>query len=340
MGWTYSRAGVDIEKGDMAVKGLLDQLRNTFNNRPGMIMLDIGHYGNLIDIGNKALVLCTDGVGTKVLVAQMANRYDTIGIDVIAMNVNDAICLGAEPIAMVDYLAVEKLNECTLKEIGKGLVEGAEEAGIAIIGGETAILSEIIKGYDKKGFDLAGTCLAIINKDRIIDGSKIEPGDALIGLKSSGIHSNGLTLARKLLIPTLGLNGDIGDGESVEDALLKPTKIYVKSVLDLMRRVDVRGLAHITGGGLLNLKRLKRGIGFRIKDWPEIPQIFKKIKEIGKINDEEMFKTFNMGIGFCVVVSQEDVDNALQILKDCDPMVIGNAIESNGIDIRITDKKI
>ena len=340
MGWTYSRAGVDIEKGDLAVKGLLDQLKTTFNNRPGMIMLDIGHYGNLMDVGNKALLLCTDGVGTKVLIAQMANRYETIGIDVIAMNVNDAICLGAEPIAMVDYLAIEKLNENMLKEIGKGLVEGAEEAGIAIIGGETAILSEIIKGCDDKGFDIAGTCLAIIDKDKIIDGSKIEPGDALIGLKSSGIHSNGLTLARKLLIPALGLKGDIGDRKSVEDALLKPTRIYVKPVLELIRKIEVKGLAHITGGGLLNLKRLKRGIGFRICEWPEIPQVFKKIKEIGKINDEEMFKTFNMGIGFCAVVSQEDVDNALQILKDCDPLVIGNAIESNGIDIRIIDKKI
>jgi phosphoribosylformylglycinamidine cyclo-ligase len=340
MGWTYSRAGVDIEKGDLAVKGLLDQLKTTFNNRPGMIMLDIGHYGNLMDVGNKALLLCTDGVGTKVLIAQMANRYDTIGIDVIAMNVNDAICLGAEPIAMVDYLAIEKLNENMLKEIGKGLVEGAKEAGIAIIGGETAILSEIIKGCDDKGFDLAGTCLAVIDKDKIIDGSKIKPGDALIGLKSSGIHSNGLTLARKLLIPALGLKGDIGDGKSVKDALLKPTKIYVKPVLELIRKVDVKGLAHITGGGLLNLKRLKRGIGFRICEWPEVPQVFKKIKEIGKINDEEMFKTFNMGIGFCTVVSQEDADNALQILKDCDPLVIGNAIESNGIDIRIIDREI
>ncbi len=316
----YAKAGVDIEARDSALKGLMDELKKTLGNRK--VMLDIGQYANLIDFGSKALALCTDGVGTKVLVARQLRNYSTIGIDCVAMNVNDVICVGAEPIAMVDYITMDKPDLRILREIGAGLRAGADEAGIAIIGGETAIMPEVVNGID-----LAGTCLGIVEKDKIVDGSAIEEGDVLIGLESNGIHSNGLTLARKVL----GISGEAKE-------LLKPTRIYVKPVLGLMNNIHVKGLAHITGGGIRNLKRLKRGIGFDIDmdRWPEIPRIFIKIMDAG-VSKAEMFKTFNMGIGFCAVVAQEDAEATLRILKDLKPAILGKAVKSAENTIKLGD---
>ncbi|MFO7872032.1 MAG: phosphoribosylformylglycinamidine cyclo-ligase [Candidatus Undinarchaeales archaeon] len=315
--WSYSKAGVDISEEEKAIKAIAEQLSETFKNRKG-VLKDIGTFANLIDIGNgKALALSTDGVGSKVLIAEQLEKYDTVGIDLIAMNVNDLICLGAEPIALVDYLAVRKPNENIMSEIGEGLKKGAEQAGIAIIGGETATLPEIIAG-DDNAFDIAGTAVGIVETEKAVTGENIKEGDVLIGLLSSGIHSNGLTLARKLLHDKSDL---------VE--LLTPTKIYVKEILNLLDKVEVTGLANITGGGLLNLKRLNENIGFKITNWPEVPEIFKKIQKRGHVPEEEMYKTFNMGIGFCVVVPESEAEKALDTLNEA--MVIGRAVEGNKI---------
>jgi len=243
---TYSESGVDIFKEEKAIKRILSSIKT---QRKGIGKPLGGHYAGMIEFGEHALVLCTDGVGSKVEIASEIKKWDTVGIDCIAMNVNDAICVGAEPLAFVDYLAIDDpLPEIT-KEIGKGLGKGAELSNISIIGGETASLPEIING-----FDLAGTCLAYVKKTDIITGEKIAPGDVIIGLSSSGIHSNGYTLARKVV-----QNADLfycdkfPDGfyhrKTIGEVLLTPTQIYVKEIVELLKHVKVHGLAHITGGG-------------------------------------------------------------------------------------------
>ena len=314
----YKSSGVDIEVEEKSINALVSIIKGTLQFRKGKIgaaIGDIGSYSGFIEFGDYALSLATDGVGSKVLVAQKLRKYDTVGIDVIAMNVNDVICNGATPLAFVDYIALEKTSKYMLNEIAKGLLEGAKQSDMPIVGGETATLPDIIKG-DGEGFDLAGTCLGVVKKEKIISGKDIAPGDVIIGIESSGIHSNGLTLARKIL------------GESDYPELLVPTRIYVKQILDLIEHVKVKGMAHITGSGLLNLKRLKKGIGFDL-NLPEPPMIFKKIMDTG-VEIEEMYKTFNMGTGFVVIISEEDVNKALQILNKYFPSyVIGKVIDQN-----------
>ncbi|HPX23688.1 MAG TPA: phosphoribosylformylglycinamidine cyclo-ligase [Methanofastidiosum sp.] len=314
----YKSSGVDIEVEEKSINALVSIIKGTLQFRKGKIgaaIGDIGSYSGFIEFGDYALSLATDGVGSKVLVAQKLRKYDTVGIDVIAMNVNDIICNGATPLAFVDYIALEKTSKYMLNEIAKGLLEGAKQSDMPIVGGETATLPDIIKG-DGEGFDLAGTCLGVVKKEKIISGKDIAPGDVIIGIESSGIHSNGLTLARKTL------------GESDYPELLVPTRIYVKQILDLIEHVKVKGMAHITGSGLLNLKRLKKGIGFDL-NLPEPPMIFKKIMDTG-VEIEEMYKTFNMGTGFVVIISEEDVNKALQILNKYFPSyVIGKVIDQN-----------
>ncbi|HOT85095.1 MAG TPA: phosphoribosylformylglycinamidine cyclo-ligase [Methanofastidiosum sp.] len=314
----YKSSGVDIEVEEKSINALVSIIKGTLQFRKGKIgaaIGDIGSYSGFIEFGDYALSLATDGVGSKVLVAQKLRKYDTVGIDVIAMNVNDIICNGATPLAFVDYIALEKTSKYMLNEIAKGLLEGAKQSDMPIVGGETATLPDIIKG-NGEGFDLAGTCLGVVKKEKIISGKDIAPGDVIIGIESSGIHSNGLTLARKIL------------GESDYPELLVPTRIYVKQILDLIEHVKVKGMAHITGSGLLNLKRLKKGIGFDL-NLPEPPMIFKKIMDTG-VEIEEMYKTFNMGTGFVVIISEEDVNKALQILNKYFPSyVIGKVIDQN-----------
>ena len=314
----YKSSGVDIEVEEKSINALVSIIKETLQFRKGKIgaaIGDIGSYSGFIEFGDYALSLATDGVGSKVLVAQKLRKYDTVGIDVIAMNVNDVICNGATPLAFVDYIALEKTSKYMLNEIAKGLLEGAKQSDMPIVGGETATLPDIIKG-NGEGFDLAGTCLGVVKKEKIISGKDIAPGDVIIGIESSGIHSNGLTLARKTL------------GESDYPELLVPTRIYVKQILDLIEHVKVKGMAHITGSGLLNLKRLKKGIGFDL-NLPEPPMIFKKIMDTG-VEIEEMYKTFNMGTGFVVIISEEDVNTALQILNKYFPSyVIGKVIDQN-----------
>ena len=325
---TYAQAGVDGEKTARALRSIIGLARETFKFRRGKFgepAENLGHYSALLDFGSFYLAITTDGVGTKVLVAEAVGKFDTIGIDMIAMNVNDLLCVGAEPIALVDYLAVREPDEKIFAEIAKGLYAGAEQAGIAIVGGETAVMPDLING-----FDLAGTAIGIVEKGKVITGEKIKPGDAVIGISSSGIHSNGLTLARKLLIPKYGLDYEY-EGRKLWEWLLEPTRIYVRAVLELLKSVEVHGLAHVTGGGLTNLKRLT-GYGFSL-EMPPIEGIFKLIHENG-VPLEEMFRVFNMGVGFVAIVPPQEKDEALDVLsKHYESFELGTVTDEPGIRV-------
>src|SRR2546423_7972494 len=248
----YARAGVDSSRAEQAVAGLVDALRHIDPGRPSRAVLGSGHYANVLRIDDRVgIALSTDGVGSKVIVAEELGRFDTVGVDCIAMNVNDVICVGAEPLAVLDYVAVESADPDMLREIAVGLKEGAEQAGVEIPGGELAQLPELIRGHPSPyGFDLVGACFGTVALDSIVAGSRIEPGDVVIGLPSSGVHSNGLTLARRAL-PNLDEAPPELGGRTVGETLLEPTVIYVRAVMDLLRSdIDVRGLAHITSGCL------------------------------------------------------------------------------------------
>ena len=245
---------------DAGVAALVDVLRRIDLGRPSRAVMGSGHYANVLALDDRrGLALSTDGVGTKLLVAEALGRFDTVGIDCMAMNVNDVVCVGAEPIALLDYIAVVEADPAVLAAVAEGLRRGAEDAGVEIPGGELAVVPEMVKGLD-----LVGACVGTVDLDAIVTGSAIEPGDAVIGLPASGVHSNGLTLARRALPDLDERPAELG-GASVGETLLEPTVIYVRAVLELLRSdVDVRGLAHITGDGLLNLLRLEAEVGYRI----------------------------------------------------------------------------
>lgn len=330
---TYADTGVDIDEKEEAIKQLLS---NITTKRKGIGRPMGGHYAGLIEFGEYALVLCTDGVGTKVKIASALKKWDTVGIDCIAMNVNDALCVGAEPLAFVDYLAMDDPNPMVTREIGKGLQKGAELSNISIVGGETADLPELIHG-----FDLAGTCLAYVKKDRIILGDKIRAGDVIIGLSSSGIHSNGYTLARKVVEQggftyTDKFPDGLYPGKTIGEVMLAPTRIYVKEIIELFKKVKVSGLAHITGSGLWNLPRLKENVAFVIEEPLEPQPIFTFLQKYGNIDDREMYQTFNMGMGMAVVVAKEDVETALKVLKkysDATVKVAGTIKKGTGVEV-------
>lgn len=341
---TYSSAGVKSGE-DLGLKGVLEAVRATFSFRAGRgrPVLDLGYFANVLDLGsNLGLAIATDGVGTKVLIAEMLGKYDTIGIDCVAMNANDVLCVGAEPISLVDYIAVEMARPEVLEEIAKGLSEGAKLAGINIPGGEVAQVPELIRGVKEGwGCDLVGTCVGLVALDKIVDGRRVEPGDVVMGLKSSGIHSNGLTLARKALLKRTGY--DLSDyipelGRSLGEELLEPTRIYVSEIMALLKSdVRVKALAHITGDGLLNLTRVAADVGFEIDNLPEPQPIFELIQKAGNVEIEEMYRVFNMGIGFCAVVAREDADKAVAIIEsfgaECWP--IGRAVADSQKRIRL-----
>ena len=271
---------------------------------------------------NLGIAVGTDGVGSKLIVAEQTGRLDTVGIDCVAMNVNDVVCVGAEPIALLDYLAVERADAEAMRAIGHGLKRGAEAAGVEIPGGEVAVLPELIRGHPSPGgIDLTAACFGTVALDRLVTGERMAPGDAVIGLPSSGLHSNGFTLARRVLLDDgggLGLDerpGELG-GASVADVLLEPTVIYVRAVLELLRAeaVDVRGLAHITGGGLLNLLRLHAPVGFELTDPLPVAPVFGLIARLGEVDAGEMWEVFNMGCGFVAVVPEPDADAAIAVL--------------------------
>ncbi len=318
---TYRDAGVDIDEGERFVRLISPLVRETF--REG-VLTDIGHFGSLFSIDLKkypepVLVSGTDGVGTKLKVAFMANRHDTVGIDLVAMCVNDIITLGAEPLFFLDYFATGKLTPEQAREVIKGIAEGCKEAECALIGGETA---EMPGFYSAGEYDLSGFAVGVVNRKEIVDGSSIEHGDVVVGLTSSGIHSNGYSLVRKLFFEILNLNPQDYIEElkkTVAEELLTPTKIYVKAFKSLKERgFRIKGMAHITGGGMPgNIPRiLPEGLGAEIieSSWP-VPEIFNFIKEKGKISNKEMKKTFNMGIGFVFILPETAADDSLFALK-------------------------
>lgn len=323
----YAESGVDAAQSDAAVKALVSVLGTIDSGRPSRTVMSSGHYANVLRLdADTGLALSTDGVGTKVIVAEQMGRFDTIGIDCIAMNVNDLICVGAEPIALVDYIAVEQADPEMLRQIGEGLKAGAEAAGIEIPGGELAQLPEVIRGHPSPtGFDLVGACVGLVKLDSIVTGDRVQAGDAIVGVASSGLHSNGYTLARRAFAD---LDEPFGE-RSIGDALLEPTRIYVREVVELLRSdVDVRGLAHITGDGFLNLGRLEAAVGYRISD-PLPPQpIFEAIAERTGTPPEEMYEVFNMGCGLCCIVPQADADPAA---KELGGRVIGEVTDRDGI---------
>ncbi|HEX5893515.1 MAG TPA: phosphoribosylformylglycinamidine cyclo-ligase [Solirubrobacterales bacterium] len=305
----YAKAGVRQSDADAAVAALVAALGSAAPAESRQV-LPSGHYANVIRLDESTgVALSTDGVGTKLVLAGRLGRWATIGIDCVAMNVNDVICVGAEPLAMLDYLAVDRADPEVAGAIGTGLARGAELAGIEIVGGELAQLGELINGLD-----LAGACFGVVPLDALVTGASIEPGDAVIGLPSSGLHSNGFTLARSALdgIPL----DDDRLGRPLGEVLLEATEIYVKPVIELLRSdVDVRGLAHITSGGLGNLLRLEADAAYEIDDPLPVPPIFELIQELGEVSDGEMGEVFNMGCGFCIVVASRDEEAALELLR-------------------------
>jgi phosphoribosylformylglycinamidine cyclo-ligase len=318
----YAAAGVDTGQADRAVDALVGVLRRIEIDRPSASVLGSGHYASVLRVApNLGIAMSTDGVGSKIVVAEQADRLETVGIDCIAMNVNDVICVGAEPIAMLDYLAVEQADPDALARIGEGLRVGAQAANIEIPGGELAVLPELIRGHPSPhGFDLCGTAIGTVALDAIVTGDDAAPGDALVGVPSSGLHSNGYTLARRALLDDGGLGLDDRPqepgGPSVADALLEPTVIYVRAVLDLLRSgVPVHGLAHITGGGVNNLLRLGAGrIGYAIEAPLPAPAVFGLVARLGGVPDAEMWEVFNMGCGFVAIVPDEHAGEAAAVL--------------------------
>ncbi|WCB91407.1 Phosphoribosylformylglycinamidine cyclo-ligase [Baekduia alba] len=315
----YAAAGVDTDQADEGVGALVSVLKTIETGSPSRSVVPSGHYASVLRVSDDlGIAIATDGVGSKLVVAEEADRLETVGIDCVAMNVNDLVCVGAEPIALVDYLAVEEVDAGRLARIGVGLKVGAEASGCEVPGGELAVLPELIRGHPSPhGFDLCATAIGTVKLEDLILGDRIAPGDALIGVPSSGLHSNGYTLARRALQVDGGLALDdrppeLG-GASVADALLEPTVIYVRAVLDLLRsEVDVRGLAHITGGGLNNILRL--GAGYAIEDPLPVPPVFDLVARLGEVTAAEMWEVFNMGCGFMAIVPEADADAASAIL--------------------------
>lgn len=317
---TYKSAGVDIDAGNRFVELIKPLARSTYNKKVvGKIGGFAGFYSLPPDKYKKPLLVSsTDGVGTKLKIAFMTGKLDTIGIDLVAMNVNDIVTCGAEPLFFLDYFATSKLNPEEGAEIIKGIVEGCKQAGCALLGGETA---EMPGFYNTGEFDLAGFVVGIVDKDGVIDGSNVKPGDVIIGVASSGLHSNGYSLARKVLLDDLKLNlSDIPAPltRSLGEELLEPTRIYVKTILSLKKDFRIHAIAHITGGGLLeNMPRVipkNCAVSLDSSLW-ELPPLFELIRAAGEIDKEEMRRTFNCGIGMVLIVSQSEVQKVLTKLK-------------------------
>lgn len=333
---TYKESGVDINLEEATISALTSKLKETLKLRD--VITESGHFAALVRVGDKAIAMSTDGVGSKILVAEQMDKYDTVGIDCVAMVVNDLLCVGAEPLAMVDYLAVENPDPEVAAQIGVGLKDGAEQASVAMIGGETASLPEIVNN-----FDLAGTGIGIVDADGIITGENIQGGDVLIGIASSGIHSNGLSLARKVFFHDAGLKVEDAlpgfPDKTVGEELLKPTMIYVKPVMELLNsEVKVHGLAHITGGGFNNLKRLNKNVGYYIDNLPQPNPIFRSLYSLG-VPLEEMYRVFNMGIGMVLIVPEEDSQTTIDIIKKYNPAYkIGTVLDQAG-QVKLTTLK-
>lgn len=331
----YAKAGVDITAGYKSVELIKKYIAKT--NIKGVIS-SIGGFGGLFELDLKGikkpvLVSGTDGVGTKLKIAFLMNKHDTIGIDCVAMCVNDIICVGAKPLIFLDYIACGKNYPEKISEIVKGIAKGCVQSNCALIGGETAEMPDF---YAKYEYDLAGYSTGIVDKSKIINNSLIKKGDIIIALSSSGIHSNGFSLVRKILnIDNSNINNVVKElgKKSIGEILLTPTKIYVKPILKLLKKIKVKGISHITGGGFYeNIPRcIPNGLCAEIeKNKIKILPIFKYIQKIGNIEERDMFNTFNMGVGMCIIVSKKDAEKTIEILSSCkeDAYIIGKIIEN------------
>ncbi|MBS5793421.1 MAG: phosphoribosylformylglycinamidine cyclo-ligase [Lachnospirales bacterium] len=336
----YKSAGVDVEAGYKSVELMKEHVKSTFRKE---VLTDIGGFGGLFSIEKAknmqqpVLVSGTDGVGTKLKLAFLMDKHDTIGIDAVAMCVNDIVCSGAEPLFFLDYIACGKNYPEKIAKIVEGVSKGCVMAGCSLIGGETA---EMPGFYPEDEYDLAGFTVGILDNANVIDGKKIKEGDILIGVSSSGIHSNGYSLVRKIFNPNKeNVNEYIDElSQTLGEALLTPTKIYVKAVLELIKKVEIKGISHITGGGFVeNIPRMMpEGLKASIEDgsFPVLP-IFELIMKKGNIDKINMYKTFNMGIGLVLAVDKDNVEKTIKCLKDLneDAFVIGNVTKGEGIEI-------
>lgn len=338
MAISYKDSGVDVEKGYRAVKLMKEHVKSTYTDG---VLGDLGSFGGFfkmpVGLKEPVLVAGTDGVGTKLKYAIISDRHDTIGIDAVAMCVNDIVCQGAKPLFFLDYFATGNLSPEKVATVVSGIAEGCRQSGAALIGGETA---EMPGFYPVGEYDIAGFAVGVAEKSKIINGSKIKPGDVLIGIKSSGVHSNGYSLVRKLF------GEDMKELEKYDeelqakpiDVLLTPTKIYVKSILALIEKVEVKGIAHITGGGFIeNIPRIfPEGVGCEIdKSSYEVPTVFKVMQRRAEISDEQIYNTFNMGIGMVVCVDKKDADKTIAQLKSTgeECVVLGKTVAGAGVKL-------
>lgn len=339
----YKEAGVDTSEADAGLAGLIHHVKTTWPEAAGFrkVQIPIGYFANIVDFGGIGVALCTDGVGSKSIIADMLRQYDTIGIDCVAMNVNDLICVGAEPVSMVDYIAVETADSWMLEQIGKGLAEGARQGQVSLSGGEISQLKDIVHG-----FDLVGMAVGRVALDRIIVGKGLRAGDVVIGLESSGVHSNGLSMARRAFFErnALKVSHRFADLDcTLGEELLKPTIIYVAEVLDILAKVSgVKALVNITSDGFLNLARVDAPVGFELEGLPEPQPIFGLIQRRGNVATTEMHQVFNMGVGFCVVVTRDSVDRTMAVLgtHGRKAQVIGRVVDDTEKRVWIRERGI
>ncbi len=325
----YAMSGVDIDLKSSFISSLVHELK--YRRRVNGPAIETGHFTAAVTFGKHLLTLSTDGVGSKLLIARKMNRWDTVGIDCVAMNVNDTICIGAEPIALVDYVATPTIESDIAADLGRGLNRGAKAANVTVVGGEVAVLSSMLNELD-----LSASCLGVVERSKIITGRGIRAGDEIIGLASSGLHSNGFTLVRMILSEkNISLDEKFGAGKSLGNVLLTPTTIYVRPVLKCVLRGGITGMANITGGGMRNILRLSEKVHFIITDLPKPQRIFSFLSENGGIPDCEMFQTFNMGIGFVIVVGKGQGDETVRCLKRnrLGARIIGHVEKGRGVTL-------
>ncbi|MDQ3882555.1 MAG: phosphoribosylformylglycinamidine cyclo-ligase [Thermoproteota archaeon] len=315
---TYRDSGVDIGRIRGVQKSIGELISVTHKMLAlGKVTSGFGHYAGLVKLASQTIALHADGVGTKVIIAQMMNKFNTVGIDCVAMNVNDVICVGAQPVAFIDYIALRHPNEWLVQEITKGLVKGAQQSKMAIVGGETAVLQDVIAGDSENAFDLAGMVMGVVRRSGPILGDMIKPGDIIFGVESSGLHSNGYTLARKVLLSKYSVDDNASHLiQTVGEELLIPTRIYVRPVIEILKkRIRVHGLANITGGGFTKLPRLNTKVRYVFDNLPVPTGIFKQIQIEGNIENREMYRTFNMGVGFCLVAPKASTDHIISVFE-------------------------
>ena len=315
---TYLDAGVYTDAAEEQLCIAKELFRKTWKED---VQLDFSSFANVIDVGNGlGVAYCTDGVGSKALIAQLVGKYDTIGIDCVAMNVNDLICVGARPRTFLDYIAVEDIRTGVIPDIAQGLFRAATEAGVSVTGGETSQLPDMIKGASRgTGFDLVGTAIGTVHLGNLVNGAGLENGDVIIGIESSGIHCNGLSLARKVFLKDAGLNVQSALPNfnlTLAEELLRPTYIYVNEVLDALNNWVAKAAIHITSDGFNNLTRTASDVNFVLDNLPEVPAIFRSIQEIGRIDFAEMYSVYNMGIGFCLISSPRLADKVLSTIRE------------------------